>query len=141
MRVYRHRKVGTEIIRIGKKHRSHDLDEYVRAFERLMVAGQFPGHGEIPGLGLTRGGSPASIWKGRVIFPPLGGKSHGPRYIYERIEVGGEEIFVCLTIYTHQDGTKEQDARDRACERWLDFDGTVPGSKALEPVDLSRRVR
>ena len=44
MKLYRHFKAGSDLIRLDKKHTAGDSADLVDQFERLMVAGQFPGH-------------------------------------------------------------------------------------------------
>lgn len=89
MRVYRAPQATNEVERLSRKH--CDLWHYVEPFERLLANGQTHGHEPYPGLRLTRGGVPASIWKARVIVPHLGGKRSGLRYVYERLQIERED--------------------------------------------------
>lgn len=135
MRVYRCPDATGDIIALSGKHRK--IMESIEQFERLLAADMTPGHERIPNLGLSRDGIPASIWKGRVLYPPLGGKRQGPRYIYERVTVENTEYAIALVIYLHKDHKDEVNGRELACKRFELFDGTPNGLRRLElsPVD------
>jgi len=133
VRVYRVQQATNEIVRLDGKHRS--LWESITQFERLLSNGQTHGHMPYSNLKLRRDGSPASVWKGRVIYPPLGGKRSGLRYVYERVEIGNDEYAVALTVYVHQEGNKESDAIDRIRKRSQSFEATMQGLRALDGSD------
>jgi len=133
VRVYRSRQATNEVERLTRKYR--DLWDYIEPFERLLANGQTHGHEPYPGLRLTRSGSPLSVWKARVIVPQLGGKRSGLRYVYERLQIDDEDYAVALTIYLHQEDTKENDVRSRIRERSGSFDGTKEGLRDLDRAD------
>lgn len=107
-------------------------------FERLLSHGQTHSHTRYPILRLSRDGAPASIWKSRVIYPPLGGKSSELRYVYERLGVGGEECAVGLTVYVHQQGAKESDVVARIRERSSSFEATPEALRKLDGLDTEQ---
>lgn len=96
-----------EIHRLRKKHR--DIVDFIIPFERLLSKDLRSGRQQYPGLGLVRPSGPSSIWKARVVDPPLGGASSGLRYVYERLVIEGETVIVTLKVYVHQTGIKESD--------------------------------
>jgi hypothetical protein len=130
VKVYRHFQATNDVERLRKKHR--DIWESVHQFERLLAHGQTHGHDRYAGLGISRGNVPAEIWKSRVIYPPLGGKRSGLRYVYERLTIDGEDYAVALTIYIHQDDVRESAVRDRIRERCSSYDATLAALRALE---------
>lgn len=135
MIVYRCSAATTEIEKLATKYRS--VWDNVSEFERLLATEITERHVRYPGLGLTRGPEPAAIWKARIICPELGGKSSGLRYIYERGEVAGEQIAVCLTVYVHQQSKKhEKDVVRIIRERFRQYDLTPDDIKQLERADL-----
>lgn len=107
MDLYRCLEATREIHRLRKKYR--DIVDYITPFERLLSKDMRSAHQQYPGLGLTRPAGPASIWKARVVYPPLGGASSGLRYVYERLDIEGEIVIVALKVYVHQSGIKESD--------------------------------
>jgi hypothetical protein len=113
-----------------------DIWESVHQFERLLAHGQTHGHDRYAGLRLVRGDEPAEIWKSRVIYPPLGGKSSGLRYVYERLELDGEDYAVALTIYIHQDNIRESDIQARIRERFTSYEATLTGLRGLERSEV-----
>jgi hypothetical protein len=130
VRVFRHVQATNDVERLRKKHRA--IWESILQFERLLAHGQTHGHDRYAGLGLNRGDAPAEIWKSRVIYPPLGGKRSGLRYIYERVVIDGEDYAVALTIYVHQDDVRESEIRERIRERVQGYDATTAGLRSLE---------
>lgn len=134
MKVLRVPQATSDIERLRKKH--PELWTFIEQFERLLAHGQTHGHDRYPGLRLSRVGNPASIWKARVIYPPLGGKRSGLRYVYERLTVDDEEYAVALAVYVHQEGDKEHDIRARLVERSTSFEATKEGLKTLERANV-----
>ncbi len=130
MKLYRCFEATNEVVKLDMKYKG--LWESVEQFERLLSSGQTHGHQRYPGLGLQRGGEPASIWKSRVIHPQLGGKSSGLRYIYERMTINGDEYAVALTVYVHQQSIKEADVVKRIQQRCRSFEATLDGIRVLE---------
>ena len=129
MKVYRHFQATNDIERLRKKHR--DIWESVHQFERLLAHGQTHGHDRYPGLRLIRCEVPAAIWKSRVVYPPLGGKRSGLRYVYERLTIDGEDFAVALTIYIHQDNVRESDILERIRDRFTSYEATLAGLRSL----------
>lgn len=118
----------------GKYRNVYDA---VAQFERLLAANQNHGHQRIPGLRLSRAGEPASVWKARVLHPQLGGKSSGLRYVYERLWIEGNEYAIALTVYVHQQGSKESDVIAHIRDRSERVGATVDGLRELDcsPLD------
>ena len=139
MKVYRHFQATNDVERLRKKHR--DIWESVHQFERLLAHGQTHGHDRYPGLRLNRGDEPADIWKSRVIYPPLGGKRSGLRYVYERLTIDGEDFAVALTIYIHQDNARESGIQARIRERFTSYEATLAGLRSLERSDADSADR
>ncbi len=139
MKLYRLHQATNEVERLGRKYR--DIWRSVNQFERLLSHGQIHGHSLIPNLRLQRNGQPASIWKSRVIYPPLGGKSSGLRYVYERVQLQGEDYAVALTIYVHQEGGSEAGVIARIREHSASFDATPDGLRKLDGSDTESLLR
>lgn len=136
MRVYRLHQATNEVEQLCKKHR--ELWDSVTQFERLLSHGQTHGHVLYPKLRLTRGDGPASIWKSRIIFPPLGGKRSGLRYVYERVTIEREEHAIALAIYVHQEGGNEADVIARIRDRFGTYEATPDGLRRLDGSDTGR---
>ena len=130
MKLYRHFQATNDVERLRKKHR--DIWESVLQLERLLAHGQTHGHDRYAGLRLRRDDESADIWKSRVIYPPLGGKRSGLRYVYERLTIDGEDIAVALTIYVHQDNVRESEIQARIRERFASYEATPSGLRTLE---------
>ncbi len=130
MKVYRHFQATNDVERLRKKHR--DIWESVLQFERLLAHGQTHGHDRYAGLRLHRGEEPADIWKSRIIYPPLGGKRSGLRYVYERLTIDGNDYAVALTIYVHQANVRESEIQARIRERFASYEATSSGLRSLE---------
>ncbi|MDQ3695751.1 MAG: hypothetical protein M3464_19350 [Chloroflexota bacterium] len=80
MRVIRLFAATNDLEVLAKKHR--DIWDAARQFERILTHGLLTREHQIPRLGLTRNDQPAAIYKARVLYPPLGGKASGLRYVY-----------------------------------------------------------
>ncbi|MBA2520681.1 MAG: hypothetical protein H0V24_13525 [Chloroflexia bacterium] len=84
----------------------------------------------ISGLGFTRHDQPALVYKARVLYPPLGGKSSGLRYVYEWFRLDSTECAVVLSVYVHQGGKSDQDNRALIRQRFQSYEATADGPKS-----------
>lgn len=130
MRVYRCFEATNEVEKLTSKYRT--VWEYVENFERLLSNGFTHGHERYSGLKLQRGDEPAAIWKSKIIYPQLGGKRSGLRYVYERLTIGEDEYAVALTVYIHQSGGRESDVIARIRQRSHSFEATAEGLRRLD---------
>lgn len=133
MRVFRLFAATNDVEALTKKHR--DIWVAARQFERVLTHGLLTREHHIPGLGLTRHDQPALISKARVLYPPLGGKSSGLRYVYERFRLNSAEYAVVLSVYVHQGGKSEQDNRALLRQRFLSYEATADGLRNLDNSD------
>lgn len=133
MRVCRLDAATIDVERLSAKHPG--IWEVQRNVERLITHGQTQGHWRIPGLKFRRGAESASVWKAKMIYPPLGGKQSGLRCIYECITIDGVALAVVLMSYLHQGGKAEQENRKLLGRRFQSYEATTEGIRDLDFSD------
>lgn len=133
MRVYRLYEATTDVEALSTKHQG--LWDAAKKFERLLANELVPREFRLSGLGLSRHGQPAAIFKARVLYPQLRGKSSGPRYIYERFTLEDVEYAVVLIVYVHQGGKSEQENRALIKQRFQLYNATMESLRKLDHTD------
>lgn len=85
------------------------VEDAIKQFERLLIAGIVAFGNVYPDLNLRRGDAPAKIMKFKVIVPKTnGGSRSGVRYVCELLEIEGEAWALCLGVYMHEGQDSEQ---------------------------------
>jgi len=120
LRVFRLKEATREIADLEKKYKGSFAG--VVQFERLLADSGSLRTDRINRINRDRFGAPASIWKSRVHFEGQGSRG-GLRYVYEVLTVEGEELAICLTIYTKKD---DDDIRIITMRIQQRFDSIVP---------------
>lgn len=131
MNVCRTHRATNEIDALSMKHRKIWQD--IAYFEQLLANDMTHNHARYPGLRITRGEGPASIWKARVAVEGMGGTGGGVRYVYERLTVESTEFAIALTVYLHQErGNDERIVIDRIRERCALFEASMSSLRTLD---------